>query len=198
MSDRTLTMQRHTQILREPERARLYDFLCDGGWDTGWKSNRKRDAFSFLHKHFAGFRNAHNEAPYECSDELAKNAPIVFETWGFLKERLLKNHVLMRCYANGMSYGMDGTVHIDSSRPNNYTFIYYPHERWSPNWGGETLFYNREETNVIACCYPHPNGAAFFDARIPHRANGVTRQYPGTRITLMFKTAEVIDAGSAQ
>jgi len=66
--------------------------------------------------------------------------------------------------------------------------VYYPHERWSPNWGGETIFYNERENRITGCFYPKPNSVVVFDGRIPHRANGVTRAYAGMRITLMFKT----------
>ena len=37
----------------------------------------------------------------------------------------------------------------DASAAGNYTAVYYPHDRWSPNWGGETIFYNEQENRVI-------------------------------------------------
>jgi SM-20-related protein len=105
-----------------------------------------------------------------------------------VRDKIFAGHKLVRCYANAMCYGMDGTVHTDSGDPGNYTAVYYPHERWSPNWGGETIFYNREENRIMACFYPRPNSVVVFDGRIPHRASGVARSYAGLRITLMFKT----------
>src|SRR5262245_21607050 len=186
MSDRQFLMQKAQAIFPEGVRAALDEFLRSPGWETGWKSNSKRDTYAFLHKHFAGHLNADTTDSYECESELL--APILREAWKALKDRHLKDHTLVRCYANGMMYGMDGYVHTDATKPDNFTFVYYPHARWSPNWGGETLFYNQEETAIIACSYPHPNSAALFDGRIPHRANSVTRLYTGLRITLMFKT----------
>lgn len=194
-------------VFAEGLRAQIHEFLQKPGWETGWRSNSNRDAFTFLHKHFAGYRKNESTA-YDCALELAENSALLAAVWRGLAEGALAGHTLVRCYANGMMYGTDGTVHTDSQMPGSTTFVYYPHARWSPNWGGETIFYNQEETNIIAVCYPTPNAAVLFDGRIPHRANGVTRLFPGVRITLMFKTKtppqpstmllEKTDAGAAQ
>lgn len=187
MSDRRLPgMQFFDKPFSEEQREFIYKFLNLPGWETGWKSNNKRDVYTFLHKHYAGWRKV-GDPVYNCVDELQKNAPFIAEAWRGLKEKYFREARLVRCYANGMAYGMDGTVHTDSNDPGNFTFVYYPHERWSPNWGGETIFYNHEENGIIGCSFPRPNSAILFDGRIPHRANGVTRQFPGMRITLMFK-----------
>lgn len=185
---------RFEKVFSEDDRKRVYDFLNLPGWETGWKSNARRDAFSFLHKHFAGWRKFGEDGKprqYECADELQQNAPLIYGAWLTVRERIFTGHRLVRCYANAMAYGMDGSVHTDSTEPNNYTAVYYPHERWSPNWGGETMFYNSDETRILGCFYPRPNSAVLFDGRIPHRANGVTRSYAGVRITLMFKTEKI-------
>jgi hypothetical protein len=127
---------RHEALFPEEVRRNVYDFLHLPGWETGWKSNNKRDAYSFLHKHFAGHRKPGVE-PYDCEVELQNTAPIIHDAWFRVKEKIFSGHKLVRCYANGMAYGMDGTVHSDATAPGNYTAVYYPHERWSPNWGGE-------------------------------------------------------------
>jgi SM-20-related protein len=186
------TPKRFENAFSEEDRKRVYNYLNLPGWETGWKSNSKRDAYTFLHKHYAGWRRKGNDDDtpqvYECQDELQQNSPLIYTAWLTVREKIFAGHKLVRCYANAMCYGMDGTVHRDASEPGNYTAVYYPHERWSPNWGGETMFYNQEEDRVWGCMYPKPNSLAVFDGRIPHRANGVTRSYAGMRITLMFKT----------
>jgi len=179
---------RHENALSDEMRRHVYDFLNEPGWETGWKSNSKRDGYSFLHKHYAGHRKVGVDKAYDCEDELKRTAPVIYDAWFLVKDKVFAGHKLVRCYANGMAYGMDGTVHSDATEPGNYTAVYYPHERWSPNWGGETMFFNRGEDRIVACFFPRPNSIAVFDGRMPHRANGVTRSYPGMRITLMFKT----------
>ena len=179
--------QRHEDVFSDDKRSKIYDFLLEPGWETGWKSNRARDGLTFLHKHYAGWRSSEKQS-YDCQEELKINAPLIFDAWLDVRDKVFAGHTLVRCYANGMAYGMDGSVHLDASAAGNYTAVYYPHQRWSPNWGGETIFYNAKENRVVACMYPKPNSVVVFDGRIPHRANGVTRIFPGVRITLMFKT----------
>jgi SM-20-related protein len=193
MTDVWANPKRFEKAFSEDDRRRVYEYLNQPGWETGWKSNSRRDAYTFLHKHFAGWRKVGDGKPevYECQDELQKNSPLIYDAWLSVRDKIFAGHKLVRCYANAMCYGMDGTVHTDSTDPGNYTAVYYPHERWSPNWGGETMFYNKEENRILACFYPRPNSVVVFDGRIPHRANGVTRAYAGMRITLMFKVEKL-------
>lgn len=177
-------------VFSAEDHKRVFEHLNQPGWETGWKSNGGRDAHSFLHKHFAGWVSLDDDGnphPYDCEQELQQKDPFLFGLWRSAHERLFKDYRLVRCYSNAMAYGMDGYVHTDSRDPNNYTAVYYPHARWSPNWGGETIFYNQQENRVTGCFFPRPNSIVLFDGRIPHRANGVTRSYTGVRITLMFK-----------
>ena len=102
--------KRHELVFSEERRRTLYEFLNTPGWETGWKSNRERDGFTFLHKHFAGWR-ASDKQSYDCQEELKLNAPVIFDAWLDVRDKIFAGHTLVRCYANGMSYGMDGTVH---------------------------------------------------------------------------------------
>jgi SM-20-related protein len=187
-------IRRLDNVLRDDQRKAIDDFLRGPGWRFGWKSKRSADQFSFWHKHFAGPRSSDRvsepgrDEPVSCADELAQNAPAIYTLWNALEKTGLKGHILVRCYANGQSYGSDGTLHTDSSSPRSFTTLYYPHETWSPNWGGETVFFNPEETDMIASVYPKPNRLIVFPGALPHVARGVSRICPVLRITLMFKT----------
>ena len=166
---------------------RVLAFLRDGGWEFGWKSSRKTDRYSFWHRHFAGHRNSRDETQYDCAEELAQTTPLIAELWTLLAADIFAGHTLVRCYANGHAYGSDGTVHTDSKSPRSYTAVYYPHMVWNPSWGGETVVFNPEKTDIIAAVYPQPNRLAVFRGSLPHVARGVARICPVLRITLMFK-----------
>jgi len=187
-------LARVDNVLTDDQRKRIYQFLQAPGWKFGWKSRSNNDIYSFWHKHFAGaLQPDHPTAdgsvePYDCTEELARKAPLLHTFWRGLEKTALKGHTLVRCYANGHTYGSDGTLHADSAVPSSYTSVYYPHERWSPNWGGETVFFNPEETDIVASVYPMPNRLVMFQGTIPHVARGVARICPVLRITLMFKT----------
>jgi len=176
------------------ERKKIYGFLNRPGWQFGWKSVPGDDQYSFWHKHFAGHLIVDHmikegqQQPYDCDQELKEKAPIIHQLWRTLKQRELKGHVLVRCYANGQPYGCEGTIHTDSISHSSYTSVYYPHDKWQPNWGGETVFFNPERNDIVASIYPRPNRLVIFPGVIQHVARGVSRTCPALRITLMFKT----------
>jgi SM-20-related protein len=174
-------------LLTEQQRLPLYNFLRHAGWKYGWKSNSKEDTFAFWHCHFAGHLKARDKSAYDCADELKKNVAPLHAIWLELERRIFKGHTLIRCYANAHAYGIDGTLHTDSRKDNRYTAVYYPHETWEPNWGGETVLFNADKTDIIGAFYPKPNRLAVFKGNIPHLARGVSRTCPVLRITLMFK-----------
>lgn len=184
-------------VLPDQRRQEINQFLHTGGdapWQFGWKSRGKTDAFSFWHRHFAGYKPSGGEAAaYDCEPEL-EPFPLIAAFWNDLAAGILKDHRLIRCYANGHTYGSDGTVHTDTSLPRTYTCIYYPHKHWEPNWAGETTFFDRARTDIVASVYPKPNRMVIFDGRIPHAARGVSRLCPALRVTLIFKTDRT-DAG---
>jgi len=176
-------------VLPEADRAVIQTFLQSGGWAFGWKSSAKTDLFSFWHRHFAGHRHSKDEAKYECSAELEKGFPLLFKFWLQLNRGVFAGkHHLYRCYANAQAYGSDGTLHTDSKSEHSYTAVYYPHHEWLPNWAGETLIFNADQTDIVAAVYPRPNRLLIFPGNAPHVARGVSRTCPVLRITLMFKS----------
>jgi len=168
----------------------IYEFLTAPGWVYGWKSQPQRDLFAFWHKHFAGATSADHEgvAQYDCAEELKRVAPLLHGFWEHLNKGVLAGHVLTRCYANATPYGADGTLHTDTINPDGWTSIYYPHERWSPSWGGETVIFNKEESDIIGTCYPKPNRLFVFPGIMPHVGRGVARICPVMRVILVYKT----------
>lgn len=186
-------------LLPDAQRKLLLSFLRAPGWKFGKKSHGQTDTYSFWVKHFAGHRNGREEVHYACADEL-RRTPIVFAFWRYLERTVLQGKMLIRCYANGQSYGSDGTIHTDSKRPGSYTAVYYPHDYWEPNWAGETVIFTPDHSDIVAAIYPKPNRLLVFAGGMPHLARGVARTCPELRITLMCKTGvpdENITSGTA-
>jgi SM-20-related protein len=177
-------------VLPQHAHSQVFDLLYGPGWQFGWKSHTNRDMFSFWHKQFAGTLKPDHDGTkqFNCATELGQRSPLLFEFWRHLSGTILKGHTIVRCYANAYPYGSEGTLHTDSINPNSYTAVYYPNPRWSPNWGGETVIFNREENEIVSCVYPKPNRLLVFNGMMPHIARGVSRTCPVLRITLMFKT----------
>jgi|LakMenE18May11ns_1017448.scaffolds.fasta_scaffold9942043_5 hypothetical protein len=95
-----------------------------------------------------------------------------------------RNWKIERIYANGQTYGLDGSFHIDSD--NGYTFLYYCNREWNPSWAGNTIFID-ENTNQIESICPKPNHAILFPGNILHYGQSPSRDFYGLRVTIAYK-----------
>jgi SM-20-related protein len=183
-------IQIHDDFLSRQSQEILLDFLKAPGWSFGAYSDPTPQASRYWYKHFAGYVKDGGEQrdAVEIEAELARNAPILSKMWLVIKSTVLKEHNLARCYVNGYPHGAEGGLHFDSNLATHYTGLYYPHLEWHPNYSGETVFFDRHGTDIIASVYPRPNRLVVFPGVIPHIARGVSRTCPELRMTLMFKT----------
>ena len=178
------------------DRFKMLAKQLESGWKFGWKSNPKKDQFSFFNQHFAGnilpdFSKGGEQ--YECSKELKEVSPLIGIIWEQYIKRFTDNDdYLVRCYANAYPYGCDGTLHLDSVDSTSKTIILYPNTEWNPNWGGETVFFYDNMEDILFSCYPRPNRILSFPGNILHVARGVSRSCPLLRTTLMFKTQKSV------
>ena len=179
------------QALSPPEQQALLAFLLLPTWGFGAYSSETPGAPRYWYKHFAGYERDSRESgePDAFEAMLGETAPIIGGLWRRLKQGVLTGHALTRCYANAYPYGSEGGVHLDSNLDNQYTTIYYPHAEWRPDYAGETVFFNSEQSDIIASVYPKPNRLIIFRGTVPHCARAVSRICPTLRVTLMFKTA---------
>lgn len=181
----------YDDVLGPEDQKRLFDYLNSPGWAFGAFSESGDNPSRYWYKHFAGVvkdgRETLDSAAFERA--LETNAPLVSALWKKLQGQALAGHALTRCYANGYPAGAEGGVHFDSNVNTHFTVIYYPHLTWSPNYAGETVFFEQDGGDILASVYPKPNRLVVFPGTIPHAARPITRACPQLRITLMFKTA---------
>ena len=104
-----------------------------------------------------------------------------------LKCLLPENARLIRCYANGHTCGVDANIHYDDIRENTVTFIFYPMAEWNIDWGGETIFWNRQSREIVKSVFPKSNRLLEFPSCLWHGARPISRYCNKLRITLMFK-----------
>lgn len=76
-------------------------------------------------------------------------------------------------------------IHIDSYA-SGLTMLYYPNLSWDLDWGGETLFFDKNKEIGFATIYK-PNRAVFFDQRILHTARPPTVLTRSARFTIAYK-----------
>jgi hypothetical protein len=89
---------------------------------------------------------------------------------------------------NGQTQGLQGTVHRDSFRKNNITFLWHINEVWNKNWGGSFRVYSREaegqrgfseelvKNYQIAEIEYKPNRLIIVDGSYPHSADAPSKE----------------------
>lgn len=152
----------------------------------GWSSSKNVSDMNHWNVDFikSGSSNIDDIEPVLMSNPILDP---IYQIWNRLKQDYLKNHVLIRCYANAHTFGVEGAPHTDSSRDDTRTTILYVVPEWRTEWAGETLFYT-DTGQMAGGVLPEPNKLFTFDGGVVHCARSVSKLYNGLRITLMFKT----------
>lgn len=94
---------------------------------------------------------------------------------------------LYRCYVNVAHYGDMLFMHEDCAPgAGELTGLWYLCERWDPEWGGETLFFDGNK-DVRAAIQPRPGRFALFSGEITHVGRPPNRVCYAPRYTLAMK-----------
>lgn len=158
-------------------------YLKNANWKYGWRSNLSANIYP--HWNF-DISNTGPENGLDISHKVTGPASAV---WRHLQSTYFPDTVLLRCYANSHTYGVEGYPHTDSKRDQDSTVVIYLNENWKREWAGETVIFNGD--TIEHAELPKYNNALVFKGNKPHVARGVTRICPEQRITLMFKFAPI-------
>lgn len=72
-----------------------------------------------------------------------------------------------RCLINNFRVGDSPQFHQDSNDPKGKTFMVYPNMVWQLNWGGYTVFADKDG-NVVDVSNPKPGRVVIFDSEVKH------------------------------
>jgi SM-20-related protein len=124
--------------------------------------------------------------------------PLVFETKtiiGATGRNLLdqymngRKYCLSRSYVNMCHYGDLEFPHRDCAvTDSDVTVLYYVNKEWKHVWGGETIFYENEDTRFAVL--PKPGRFVLFYGAIEHIGSIPTRICSQSRMTLALKYNE--------
>lgn len=165
-------------------------------WAYGWRSNARRDRYCYWHAHIAGGDGISRR---NCEAELAQSSQYsaAYALFKLLQQGPLKGHEPLRVYLNSHTFGVEGYVHQDNKDTENYfSTVYYAHPVWHQNWAGDTVFYNRDETDILMSVFPRPGRAVTFHGAIPHCARAPSRDCNELRVSLVIKT-QLAQSGTA-
>ena len=150
-------------------------------WSYGWPSNK-----NMPYGHWnADFTNTGLENTVDVSGKLL---PAMKHMWNEVNEVMFDNQAtLVRCYANRHTFGTEGYIHTDTEREGDLSCVVYMDEEWNVDWGGETVLYNADKTEIIKSVIPKYGRTVMFAGNLPHCAKPVARICPTVRTTLIFK-----------
>lgn len=136
--------------------------------------------------HFTGTSNGNEDVTFWFSDLIDSPwfAKIIFEK---IRQYFKKDFVLQRVYANGQTFGLDGSFHIDNDNADAYTFILYMSAITPKNIdhvGGFTQF---KVQNGVHNVEPFFNRGVLFKSNIIHRGLAPSRFSNMLRISIAFK-----------
>ena len=106
---------------------------------------------------------------------------------------------VIRKYISSESYGFDrgyvnlgihgdvNHMHVDGKYYPCKTLLYYANQHWEYNWGGHTIFYDKDG-NIKTTVEVKPGRIVIFDGNIPHTVMPMNpRCSPSFRFTVAFK-----------
>jgi Rps23 Pro-64 3,4-dihydroxylase Tpa1-like proline 4-hydroxylase len=103
-----------------------------------------------------------------------------------IREKSNKKYVLNRAYINLSSYGDVEFPHYDCDLDKeDITILYYINKEWNYKWGGETLFYEGNDTKYAIL--PKPGRFVIFQGNVEHCGTVATKICKEPRLTLALK-----------
>lgn len=122
--------------------------------------------------------------------------PDTFETDTFIGKKLREvfnqtysegiDYQLNRCYINLCSYGDVEYPHFDCDpEQSDLTVLYYVNKTWNYKYGGETIFYENQQSRLAVL--PTPGRVVIFPGNIEHMGTIPTRICKLSRFSLAMK-----------
>ena len=148
-------------------------------WDFGYASTKSTDDTDIT------FWNS----------ELIDNEYLSIYILKIIEKCLSTKFKIKRLYANGQSFGQDGSYHYDDLHPNCYTFCLYLTDiakEYIDIAGGYIYFSLPEHLHKI-CYEPKYNRGIFFPSHYIHKANAFSRYIFDLRVVIVWKLEEIID-----
>lgn len=161
-------------IYDSQEAFEIYKYFRKG---VGWHSNASAFKLSRWTKfrYDLKFKNKKEIFLRNLSNDILKEYKI-FE--------LLKLH---SAYASANPYGTVHESHTDEDQKGCVTVMFYLNEFWHIDYAGETVFYDKLNSDIIKSVIPKPARAVIFDNTIMHCARDCRRDVADIRMVLTFK-----------
>lgn len=159
-------IKKYFNLFENAEIDEIWKYLNSPNWEFWHKSNT-------------------NDTNYFWHMNLEDHSFFTKDLFSKIKNHIGKNFSIDRVYANGQTFGLDGSFHTDSLDPNAYTFLYYPMRQWNVDWNGETIIIDPNDS--VNYCIPIPNSAVCFPANWIHYGRSPSKKFVDLRVTIAYK-----------
>ena len=161
-----MTIKTYDNFLSSEHSQKVYNFVYSSLYKIGWD-----DSLEPQHKVYP---NIHSSFSKEDVNQIKILDPI-------LEKIKLSEKQYEKCVVNLVKPLDVNFIHV---HPDQLVALYYVNLTWSPEWSGETLFYE-EDRKTIGLASPYtPNRLIFFDGKIPHTIKSQNLMGPSYRFTL--------------
>lgn len=117
----------------------------------------------------------------------AQHLPLVKIANNVINDLFEDRYRLYRSYCNASTYGDMLYPHTDCMPDaKEMTALWFIQDEWNYEWGGETLFYNKDDDAEVVVT-PKPGRLAIFDGAINHAGNPPKKVCTKPRYTFALK-----------
>jgi hypothetical protein len=141
--------------------------------------------------HISNGKNS-NETPFWMS--MLNDEPFfVDHVFNLIQKTFNKKFSIERVYANGQSFGQDGTYHTDSDLETCYTFVLYLSDihKTDVEVAGGHIYFKLPDIKYKICYEPILNRSIFFPSTYIHKACSFSRYIMNLRTSVAFKLKEI-------
>jgi hypothetical protein len=175
-----MTIEVFDNVFAEDDAQIIHDTMSEKSfsWHYYHKSDKKDDIY---HWHKLG---GHNEK------ELLKNGfDWVIPMWHHIMYKCELDDIygintFRRIYFNAHTYGIEPLPHVDDG---DFTMIYYPDMKWRKDWGGGTVIWNEDTTEIEKHVAYTGNRLMIFPAKRLHQALPINLDCYRLRTCMVFK-----------
>jgi SM-20-related protein len=159
-------------------------------WSYGTYPGLLGDTHPSWHVHLCGSKNAQERAIHDDVLNATPGLESLNDLWKHIKEELAPDYGLVRAYANGHTYGLDGAMH-HYAKPSDQELValIYTSSEWKDGWAGETIFYDAARECISI--RPRPGRLVLFDGSIMRASRAPGRECPTLSSTLSFHMRRV-------
>jgi SM-20-related protein len=152
-------------------RTRIFAYIMNSAFRIGWAdiSYGPKSAYKFLHSPFS-------------KEELISSGlgDIIFSAPEIAP--FIEGKEMNKCIVNLTQAGDVQFTHTHAAE--EVVVLYYANLEWLPEWWGETMFYNDNQSSIVHASRYTPGRFVVFDGNIPHTIRPQSTIGPQYRFTV--------------